>query len=104
MWESFKTLGVKEWFADRNNMVDYAIDAVIEVREKSVKVVMIWRGYAYYYWVPKSCLEFRNEYNDYIYKIMNNINTIDEAIKKAEYHGSIRELIDYNNEIGKSYK
>lgn len=93
----FKTLGVKEWFAIKNELPACEIDTVLEVREKAIKVTMISCGRTTFHWIPKSVLEFVDAYNEDVYTNCNGL-TIDEAIEEMKCLVSTEELIKLNRQ------
>lgn len=97
-----KTLGVKEWFSNKNGLPNYEIDCVLEVREKAVKVTMYAGcGRTTIHWIPKSCLELRDTYNDNLIDLDGM--TIDEAINASMAKVSVEEIVKMNKEEFEMY-
>lgn len=94
-----KVLGVKEWFSDKNGMVNYRVDTVLEVREKACRITMTSKGRTFFYWVPKSCLEIREDCSCDPSKYENlDGKTLDEVIEMYKCIVSVEELIKMNRE------
>ena len=100
--EKFKTLAVKEWFANNNNLPSTSINSVIEVRAKAIKVSIESYGRTTFHWIPKSCLCFEDAYNNECYANCDGL-TIEEAIEKMQLTISVEELIRLNRQQFNDY-
>lgn len=99
-----QVLGVKKWFSDKNDMVSYEVDSILEVREKAVKLSMVSCGRTYTYWCPKSCLEIRNEIKCDTSKYHSlEGKTLDEVIDMYRCNVSFEELVKINRDEFNDY-
>jgi hypothetical protein len=100
--KKFQTLGVKEWFSDKEGLPSDTIDSVIEVKEKAIKVSMTSLGKTTFHWIPKSCLCFVEAYNSQCYANCDGL-TIEEAIEGMRLKISVEELVRLNEEQFNDY-
>lgn len=100
--EGFKTLSVKTWFGDINNIC--VIVAVVEIREKAIKVYHeIGSGIIKTAWIPKSVLEFGKGYNEALQINCDDCATIEEAIQKNYTTDDYATIVAYNKDLHSMY-
>ena len=97
------TLAIKEWFCSKNNIQEFEVDTILEVREKAVKVTTTSYGRTFVYWIPKTCLELLDVIDDSRKTDLTGM-TIEEAINVKLTSLTLKEIADLNRSEFNSYR